>query len=483
MSDDCFRGVHDPDRDGPDLDEDGLCDAGDDDDDGDGVPDADDNDPQDNTVCRDVDGDGADDCVNGQDDPVNDGNAPCDTGALPACRNPVGLSCADVLRNDPFAIDGVYCLDPDGDGEIEPLILIDDPAAPNAGYCIDADVDGPLGPVRVYRDMTTDGGGWALVYRGVTSDRLGFHRATGEVRVPLTPMPDRDRAFKYSDAVITQLSSGGMYRFARDDGAPRYAAALPTYDNNARQPVRHCGDLDLTEGCFAACVHHYNYYGLIMSGPGCRNSGVSGWASDFIALNTYASAPWYSHQSDGSYASFNWWVRSGDGSGCEDIDGDGLCDFFDTDRDGDGVNNDVDSNADDGTICDDADADGCDDCSSGVVDPGDDGADFDGDGVCDAGDGDDDGDGVADADDSDPLDAFTCRDADADACDDCANGRANPADDGADFDGDGQCDFGDGDDDNDGVPDDLDAEPRNGAVCGDSDNDGCDDCDGRQRGR
>ena len=37
----------------------------------------------------------------------------------------------------------------------------------------------------------------------------------------------------------------------------------------------------------------------------------------------------------------------------------------------------------------DVDLDSCDDCSSGVDDPNDDGADFDGDGACDAGDPDD----------------------------------------------------------------------------------------------
>jgi hypothetical protein len=47
---------------------------------------------------------------------------------------------------------------------------------------------------------------------------------------------------------------------------------------------------------------------------------------------------------------------------------------------------------------------------------------------------------------------------------------------GTDTDGDGLCDFGDPDDDNDGVPDIDDLEPLDPDVCGDSDSDSCDDC-------
>jgi hypothetical protein len=67
--------------------------------------------------------------------------------------------------------------------------------------------------------------------------------------------------------------------------------------------------------------------------------------------------------------------------------------------------------------------------------------------------GDTDGDGVPDGDDSDPLDPTVCRDADGDTCDDCTSGTDNPLNDGLDTDGDGLCDVGDPDDDNDGYSD------------------------------
>jgi hypothetical protein len=89
--------------------------------------------------------------------------------------------------------------------------------------------------------------------------------------------------------------------------------------------------------------------------------------------------------------------------------------------------------------------------------------DTDGDETCDADDTDDDNDGVGDADDSDDANPNICRDTDADGCDDCAVGvddfgpaaDFNPANDGADDDGDGACDAGDVDDDNDGLNDDA----------------------------
>ena len=78
----------------------------------------------------------------------------------------------------------------------------------------------------------------------------------------------------------------------------------------------------------------------------------------------------------------------------------------------------------------DADNDSCDDCSSGTFDPADDGWDYDGDGMCDAGDVDDDNDGIVDSEDSDDNNEFECTNTDGDSCDDCANGWFDPDNDG-----------------------------------------------------
>ena len=130
-----------------------------------------------------------------------------------------------------------------------------------------------------------------------------------------------------------------------------------------------------------------------------------------------------------------------------------------------------------GPECGDSDGDGCDDCwNGGAAAPDDDGPDFDGDGICDLGDDDDDNDGGPDAIDPDDSDPSVCGDADGDTCDDCSSGARDLADDGADLDGDGLCDAGDADDDNDGVDDLADTGPNNPALCADSDGDTCDDC-------
>jgi hypothetical protein len=197
--------------------------------------------------------------------------------------------------------------------------------------------------------------------------------------------------------------------------------------------------------------------------------------------------------------------RDADGDSCDDCaggsdnpaddgadaDADGLCDAGDscTDVDGDGLGNGglgnsgcanptTDLDDGDSAICGDTDGDTCDDCALSAWNPLGDGDDFDADGLCDAGDGDDDNDGVPDAADADPRNPNVCRDADGDSCDDCSGGSDDPANDGDDFDADGLCDAGDGDDDNDGVTDAADADPRNPNVCRDADSDSCDDCSG-----
>ncbi|MCP3978743.1 MAG: hypothetical protein GY716_05355, partial [bacterium] len=147
-----------------------------------------------------------------------------------------------------------------------------------------------------------------------------------------------------------------------------------------------------------------------------------------------------------------------------DLDGNGdPCDVDTVDGDGDGFALGCDTNDNSTSECLDGDADLCDDCSSGVWAPGNDGTDSDGDGLCDLGDPDDDNDGVLDGNDSAPLDPFVCSDVDNDTCDDCSSGTYDPSDDGTDNDGDGVCNAGD-------------SANNNGNVCRDDDADMCDDC-------
>jgi len=65
--------------------------------------------------------------------------------------------------------------------------------------------------------------------------------------------------------------------------------------------------------------------------------------------------------------------------------------------------------------------------------------DYDMDGICNDDDADDDNDNVLDVDDLDPFNNMVCSDVDQDGCDDCSSGIFNPANDGVDDDGDGIC--------------------------------------------
>ncbi len=104
-------------------------------------------------------------------------------------------------------------------------------------------------------------------------------------------------------------------------------------------------------------------------------------------------------------------------------------------------------------------------------------SDFDGDGECDAVDFDDDGDGVDDIEDIEALNPNVCGDSDLDTCDDCSQaGQFAPGTDGLDTGSDGACTAGDDDDDGDTILDGADLAPLDSSVCGDSDGDSCDDC-------
>lgn len=106
------------------------------------------------------------------------------------------------------------------------------------------------------------------------------------------------------------------------------------------------------------------------------------------------------------------------------------------------------------------------------------GPDFDGDGLSNACDDDDDDDGFKDGADTAPRDPSLCTDQEPDQCDDCSSGSFDLFNDGPDFDGDALCDAGDPDDDNDGCEDAIDPAPFQTSGDGDFDFIGldCDNC-------
>jgi hypothetical protein len=227
--------------------------------------------------------------------------------------------------------------------------------------------------------------------------------------------------------------------------------------------------------------------GTVNNCGGCNDS----CRQAFVAQSACVSLTCVIERCDDNHVDADGDPANGCERSCQNVDGDNICDEEDTcvDKDGDGLGNGVngnvgcvvtvtDTNDNDPTVCADTDSDGCDDCSSGTFAPLNDGIDLNGNGICNVTDIDEDGDGVPWWDDLDDGNPQVCRDIDNDTCDDCSGPgpTADPANDGPDFDGDGLCDAGDPDDDNDTVLDAEDVAPQDPTRCQDLDDDGCDDC-------
>jgi len=386
--------------------------------------------------CPDFDGDGARACKGDCDDQRADTHPT----ALEVC-NGIDDDCGGDV-DEGFADsddDGVAdCVDPDDD----------DDGAPD-----EEDV-APLDPRRC-QDVEGDG-----------CDDCGLTRAP--------PRPDADGDDVDGDGLCDSGDDdddGDDVRDA-DDPAPR-------------DPMR-CGDAD-ADGCDDCAL--LGRFDLVQDGPDADADGTCDASDDDDDGDGVPDA-----EDAAPLDAFR--CADSDGDGCDDCavtagppdpaddgvdtDADGVCDVGDDDDDGDTIPDGEDVAPADRLRCADADGDGCDDCAvtGGPPDPANDGLDTDADGTCDAGDPDDDGDGVPDEEDVDALDPTRCVDVDADGCDDCALRRAppDPHDDGTDTDGDGACDLGDDDIDGDGAVNVADRDPLDAYVCGDWDDDGCDDC-------
>ncbi len=142
--DDCTSGIEDASNDGLDTDSDGICNTGDADDDNDTVLDGTDTDPLNRFICADVDGDGCDDCgAAGVPDTLSDGldldaDGLCDFGDL----DDDGDSVSDVdelfiYSSNPF--DRFNCGDRDGDGCDDCAVSGGPPASGGDGADFDAD--------------------------------------------------------------------------------------------------------------------------------------------------------------------------------------------------------------------------------------------------------------------------------------------------------------------------------------------------------
>ncbi|PIW02247.1 MAG: hypothetical protein COW42_02420, partial [Deltaproteobacteria bacterium CG17_big_fil_post_rev_8_21_14_2_50_63_7] len=441
-----------PNNDGTDTDGDGTCNLGDLDIDNDGVLNTADNSPLNNKICADADSDTCDDCAIGRDGlgpltdnmPNNDGldtdsDGACDAGDLDNDNDGV----LDTQDNNPNNPD--LCRDVDldtcddcavGTDNFGPLVdnnpANDGPDADSDGMCdagdLDSDNDGvpdTADPSDNNPDVCGDTDGDTCDDCAVGTDNFG-------------PLADNNTSNDGDDNDADGVCNAGD----TDDDNDGVLDAADSNDNNPNV----CQDTD-SDSCDDCAV------GTDGLGPVADNHPTA----------------------DGP-----------------DADADGICNAGDGDDDNDGLLDNLDSAPTDPFVCADADGDGCDGCAVGIDGfgpladnkPAADGLDADGDGTCDAGDSDDDNDGVLDGNDSAPANPSVCLDTDSDGCDDCVIGvdgfgplaDNNVSNDGTDTDVDGLCDAGDVDNDNDGVVDSADPNPLDPNLCGDADNDTCNDC-------
>lgn len=193
-------------NDGLDSDGDGKCNAGDNDDDNDGVEDGTDTNPTDPNICRDVDSDSCDDCINtganssggnpNNDGLDNDGDGKCDTGDLDddndgvpdtadadphnpnICRDGDGDSCDDCINTGANNSGGDVNNDgPDRDGDGRCDAGDDDADGDGVADTIDTDPTNP----NICRDVDAD-----------TCDDCTFTGANGSAGSVSNDGPDND---------------------------------------------------------------------------------------------------------------------------------------------------------------------------------------------------------------------------------------------------------------------------------------------------
>ena len=424
-----------------DSDNDGIPDYRDNDDDGDGVPTADEGAP-----LRDSDGDGSPDYLDPDDDgdgigtPVEDADTDNDgnpaTNAGPDADNdgiPAYLDPNDAVSSNPG--------DGDGDG------IPDDQECPTGIPCVDSDLDG----IPDYMDGDDDGDGIPTSEEDADTDNDG-NPATNP-----GPDGDGDGVPDYLDPDTTDDDGDGLTNQEEDangdgnpdnddldgDGIPDYLDPDDDGDGRTTQEEDLNGNGDPRD-------------------DDADNDGIPAYLDPNDELNGSPG------DADGDGILDD--IECETGLPCRDTDGDGLPDYMDEDDDGDGVPSSIEGNdrdTDNDGIPDYRDPDDDGDGASTASEDGD--TDGDGNPSTNAG-PDDDGDTIPAYLDPNDADAFSPGDSDGDGLSDADECQAGaPCE---DSDADGQPDYNDPDDDNDGrqtVSEDPDADgnPANDDTDGD----------------
>jgi hypothetical protein len=240
----------------------------------------------------DTDDNGVPDCL----DPDDDGDGDLDEVDCAPTDPTVGPSTEEICYND--VDDDCNADTPDMCHQRSCLKVLEAaPQSANGLYTIDPDGNGPADIIEVFCDMTMDGGGWTLV--AVNGDNHGMTMVSGamgnasEIR---RENPGANKIHKFTDAVINAIKTnsgnaiGIRLIYEANASIRKFGKSACTWESDSRDPAD--SDCDHATGTYSANPSwdgpHSNYW---FSGglPSWSAGGCPAWQRMGIYSSKYSN--------------------------------------------------------------------------------------------------------------------------------------------------------------------------------------------------